>query len=167
MKKQEIINKFKEAKTEKEIKKVFRNLAKILHPDKGGTNEDFKTLSEVYFYFLNGFENHFENDYDEKDIIKTTEEMQNFINKIVFFDGVNIQLVGVWLWIDGNTKQYKTELKNLNCRWSHTRKKWYYRDEKDRMNKNIKSQNISFAEIIQKYGSQKVETKKIKQLSYK
>lgn len=34
--------------TQKEIKKAFRNLAKIHHPDKGGDTEKFKKINEAY-----------------------------------------------------------------------------------------------------------------------
>ena len=35
-----------------EAKAVFKKLAKKLHPDVGGSNEDFKLLNQVYNHFL-------------------------------------------------------------------------------------------------------------------
>lgn len=34
--------------TQDEIKKAFRNKSKVMHPDKGGNEEDFKKISEAY-----------------------------------------------------------------------------------------------------------------------
>lgn len=32
-----------------------------------------------------------------------------------------------WLWISGNTYEYKEELKQFGCRWSKKRKQWYWK----------------------------------------
>jgi len=43
----------KENATKEEIKKSFRNLSKIYHPDKGGTTEEFLKIYKSYQILIN------------------------------------------------------------------------------------------------------------------
>lgn len=40
--------------------------------------------------------------------------------------GINIEIVGLWIWVDGNTFQWKEELKEAGFAWSRSRKKWHF-----------------------------------------
>ena len=66
-----------------------------------------------------------------------------------------MELCGSWLWIGGETKTHKDELKALGCRWSQKKGLWYWRHEEDghRWYKGKKSME----EIRSKYGSQVFE----------
>ncbi|MCK5111683.1 MAG: hypothetical protein KAQ94_09190 [Arcobacteraceae bacterium] len=48
MTQKEIKKEFTEVTGINEAKKVFKKLAKILHPDVGGSNEEFKLLNKIY-----------------------------------------------------------------------------------------------------------------------
>ena len=39
---------------------------------------------------------------------------------------VEIELIGTWLWIHGDTKPVKEQLKAHNCKWHSKRKCWYW-----------------------------------------
>jgi hypothetical protein len=49
---EEIINEFSEVTGINEAKKVYKTLAKKLHPDVGGSEEEFKILNSVYNDFI-------------------------------------------------------------------------------------------------------------------
>lgn len=90
-----------------------------------------------------------------KDDYKTDEALRNVINNIVSFDGVNIEVVGSWIWVDGNTFPYKEELKKLGFKWSNNRKKWHFSTEPSG---KWHKKKMSFEDIQKKYGSEKVKT---------
>ena len=39
--------------------------------------------------------------------------LREILQKIINFDGIEIELVGSWLWVSGNTYSYKKELKEM------------------------------------------------------
>ena len=64
--------------------------------------------------------------------------------------GVQIEIIGTWVWVTGNTKQYKEELKKLNLKYAKNKQAWYIHF--DDFYKGSRS-NVSMSFIRQKYGS--------------
>lgn len=52
MNKEQIKAAFESCKEVAEAKKVYKQLAKKLHPDTGGTDEEFKILNNIYNHIL-------------------------------------------------------------------------------------------------------------------
>ena len=46
--------------------------------------------------------------------------------ELVKFENITIRIVGFYIWVDGDTKQYKDKLKSLGMFWSVNQKQWYY-----------------------------------------
>lgn len=44
---------------------------------------------------------------------ESAEEFMNIINAVLAFPGVEVELCGSWLWLSGQTREYKEELKAL------------------------------------------------------
>lgn len=144
----QIEERFKGIEGINEAKKVYRELAKQLHPDVGGTNEMFKLLNQVYNHILeHGLS--FLDDEEKFDL-----ELERVISKILHFDIV-IEVVGSWIWLSGETKSIKEELKEIGFRWRSKKKMWSYGEMKGK--RNHKEQNID--SIKAKYGCQEVKTK--------
>ena len=61
---------------------------------------------------------------------------------------VEIALIGTWLWILGDTKPYKSKLRELGCKWHFKRKCWYFHTGKYRS--SLSSSELS--ELGEKYG---------------
>jgi hypothetical protein len=40
--------------------------------------------------------------------------------------GVEISLIGVWVWVTGETKPHKESLKELKLRWHSGREAWFF-----------------------------------------
>ena len=74
------------------------------------------------------------------------------------FDGLNIEIVGLWIWVDGNSYPYKETLKECGFQWSRARKKWHYTPYDSGY---YKGQKKSFNDIRDKYGSMVVENEKV------
>jgi len=141
MTREEIIKEFAEVTGINEAKVIFKKLAKKLHPDVGGSNEEFKVLNAVY------------NDLIENKIYFSNEskidlELEKIISQILHCENITIELIGSWIWVSGETKEIKEKLKELGFKWARKKKMWYYGEMKSK-NPNPKS----IDEIKSKYGS--------------
>lgn len=59
----------------------------------------------------------------------TEDQVQELMNKIVQLKQLPdlvVDLMGSWLWVSGETKKNKEELKKLGCRWSKSKGSWYW-----------------------------------------
>jgi hypothetical protein len=101
------------------------------HPDNGGDVAACQEITAEYKKLFDMFKAGQTPDEEQKNntTTKTDEALRNVINNIVSFDGVNIEVVGSWIWVDGNTFTYKEELKKLGFKWSKNRKKWHFSTE--------------------------------------
>ncbi|EGO8243041.1 TPA: molecular chaperone DnaJ, partial [Enterococcus faecalis] len=75
-------------------------------------------------------------------------------------ENVSIEVIGAFLWVSGNTKPYKEELKALNMKWSNNKKSWYLAPDGYKK-RSKKKYNMS--DIRNMYGSQVVKEEQAKQ----
>lgn len=109
-----------------DLKKQYRTWCKKLHPDHGGDPEAFREMMEEYQEAqLHGFKK--EAQAQETEL---TAELERALKKIVTLEGLEIDLVGSWLWVSGNTFSFKDILKEAGFKWASKRKKWYFSEEK-------------------------------------
>lgn len=137
-----------------DLKKMFYSFAKVLHPDHGGTKEDFQALNNDYMYMFNIVKNvHIGKGGGtyEKENAEAPQEFVNIINKLINVPGLHIDIVGCFIWIGGNTKDNKELLKSMGFRWSSNKKLWY--KSPDGYKKSSRK-SFTYEEIINKYGIQ-------------
>ncbi|WP_141049643.1 hypothetical protein [Aliarcobacter cryaerophilus] len=153
MTREEILKEFQDIEGINEAKKIYKTLAKKLHPDIGGSEEDFKILNEIYnnliehkIYFSNSS--------------KFDIELEKIISLILHFENINIELVGSWIWVSGDTKEIKEKLKEIGFKWASKKKMWYYGEMKAK-NPNPKSME----EIKTKYGSETLKSNEKKKIA--
>ena len=144
------------AKNLDELKAEYRRLVKKYHPDCGGTDEIMKEINNEHdrlFEELKAKHNAKADEYHQT--TETAAEFIEIINALIKLSGLVVELCGSWLWIGGETKAHKDELKAMGCRWSQKKGLWYWRHEEDghRWYKGKKSME----EIRSKYGSQVFE----------
>lgn len=143
----EIIERFTNLDGINEAKRIYKELAKLCHPDTDlGDTESFKILNEIY------------NDYLENGIVISEDmefdlELEKIISQILYYEDLIIEVVGSWIWLDGNTKDIREHLKELGFKWRSKKKLWSYGQMK-RRNPN----NISMDDIKNKYGCKTVKT---------
>ena len=153
MTREEILREFREVTGINEAKKIYKTLAKKLHPDVGGSEEEFKILNAVYTDLIE-HKIYFSND------IKIDIELEKIISLILHFENITIELVGSWVWVSGDTKEIKEKLKELGFKWAMKKKMWYYGEMKSK-NPTPKSME----EIKSKYGSETLKTKEKKEIA--
>ena len=153
-------NYFAQCNTLEEVKALYRQLAKEHHPDKGGNLETMQTINNQYSRVINTIAKggKFTEAEAEAEILKA-EAYQEAVNKVINLEGINIELVGSWLWITGNTKPHAATLKTEPARFVWAKKKtdfsaWFFRTEEHKTSN--RGQKMDLDQIRHKYGSHKI-----------
>ena len=136
---------FENCKTLDELKAEYRRLSKIYHPDLGGDLEIMKQINAQYETAFDAL-----NASSDEPKAETAADFINIINALVKLQGITIELCGSWLWISGDTKAVKEELKAAGCRWASKKSMWYWHPA-DWKPANRKTATMEH--IRQKYGS--------------
>lgn len=147
-----------------DVKEEYRKLAKMLHPDNGGDAEEFKRMMQAYTSAYNRFKgvHRKQTDKTTQDTKKGTqdaytsahddfsaEQFADIINKVIGLDGVEIEIVGSWIWLGGNTYFYRDRIKAAGFFWSSKHKKWYYNGSTKKSKKHSK---MSYTDICNLHG---------------
>lgn len=155
---------FKDCKSIESVKKTYRRLCKEYHPDlHGGKFEDeMKQINAEYEIAFNCFKNVHETAEDSTktytsstDSTETAEEFMEIINALIHCEGVEIDLVGRWIWLTGNTYQYRDVIKGMGFRYASKKKAWYWHTAEDACKSR---KGLSLDQIKDKYGCERFET---------
>lgn len=145
------------------LKKEYFKLAKKYHPDAGGTTEQMQQLNAEYENLLkkllsgSGL-----SEEQKKNEIELDEALRKVIDELVILEGINIEIVGKWIWVSGNTYPVKDTFKKVGM---FPVKKdnvfyWVYKGSESRGRGNL-----SMDEIKKKYGVEKIDIKPTKKLN--
>lgn len=148
---------FQNPQTLDDLKHQYKHLAQKHHPDVGGDTAVMQAINAEYsarFEVLKRSQNTQAAEDTTGKTRATTESAGDFIeiiNRLLSLDGLEIELCGRWLWIRGNTRAHKEELKAAGCRWSSSKKlwSWHFAEDGDRWHRGSKS----MSQIRSKYGS--------------
>ena len=164
---------FKSINTLEELRKQYRDLLKIHHPDNGGNVSDMQEINAEYDKLFKALKDRHEKTTENKENNTKTDfnnmkydfsedvKLREVLQQIITFESINIEIVGCWIWVDGNTYNYKDTLKNIGFKWAREKKKWYFHTEAFRKRSHKK---LSMEDIRNYYGSTEVETGGIKRL---
>lgn len=146
------LNYFKDCKTLQDVKQLYKELAKLNHPDLGGTTEKMQEINAEYLKACKLVANsqNFTNEEFENEILNA-ELYKNAIEAVINLEGLIIEVVGGWIWITGNTYPHKTALKSANFMFASKKKAWYFRSAEFKVSNRNK--NYSLEDIKSKYGS--------------
>ena len=146
-------NLFKDCRNWDEAKTLFRKLSKTMHPDWGGTHEQFIELVKQFENFTPTFseDNKFANaDFDKRKFADIIEILKDL-------DDVTISFIGTFIWIEGNTYSQKDKIKAVklqgynSARYASKKKAWYF-SPIDYKKKSKKLYHME--DIIEIFGSQ-------------
>lgn len=157
---------FKNVDTLEGLRKQYRDLLKVNHPDNGGDVATMQEINAEYDRLFKILKDRHESNTTSNENKKTTydqmkydftedQKLRETLQQIIGFDGINIEIVGCWIWVDGNTYQYKDALKELGFKWASQKKRWYFHTEEFRKRSH---KTLSMEDIRNYYGSTEVET---------
>jgi hypothetical protein len=157
-----------EISTLDDLKKAYKNLAKKLHPDKGGDTAKFQAMQNEYDLLVNEIlKTGNLNTQQVKNEVELDEIFKQIVNALIPYENLNIEIIGTWIWLSGTfndlaplTKKYGNGLlDSLGFKWA-SNKKMYYLDTTGKGTKNKKEMSID--NIRNKYGSQTIKSGKAK-----
>ena len=161
---------FKNVQTLDELRKQYKNLLKKYHPDNGNGSEEITKAINVEYEKLfkilknnhsrqNATEGNTETKYSSYNDMKydfaEDSLLREMIQKVIYFSDITIEIIGNWIWISGNTYQYRKELKEIGFKWASNKKMWYWKSE---VYQKKSRKTLSMNDIRNYYGSTEVET---------
>lgn len=165
---------FKDINTLEQLRKQYRDLLKKYHPDNAnGSTETtqeinaeydrlFKVLKDRHEKSTDSKENNAKTDFNNMKYDFTEDELlREMLQKVIHLSDITIEIIGNWLWISGNTYQYREKLKDLGFKFTGQKKSWYWHSEAFRKRSKKK---LSMDDIRNYYGSTEVETNGTKRL---
>jgi hypothetical protein len=154
---------FAACRTLEEGKALYRELAMKHHPDHGGDLATMQAINAQWAQFLaenakaDGYRRqqdaHAENRKSAADFHDLDEVGELLRLKIEFalnLEGVEVELMGFWVWLTGNTKPHKEAIKAQGFRWAHEKQAWYFAGVP-----SFNRQKRTLDEIRSMHGSQK------------
>lgn len=140
------------------LKQAFRRLAIKFHPDRNrdkDTTQEMKDINNEYQKILESIQNN--NHYSDKERYKAGKERDSqyaeIISNLMKYESISVELCGLWLWIGGETKAIKEDLKKMGCKWARKKKMWYWRPAGLKSFKRT-GKEYSMDEIRKSYGSE-------------
>ena len=162
---------FSECQTIEEAKALYRELCKQHHPDAGG---DLRTMQDINAQWAtfqaegakaDGYkrqqDNHAEgrkSAADFHDLEEVGEQIRTMIEFALNLEGVEVELMGLWVWLTGNTKAHRETFKAWNTaheetplkwKWSPKKLAWYFAGVP-----TFNRKDTTLEEIRNNYGSQ-------------
>ena len=122
---------FKDINTLEELRRQYRDLLKKYHPDNAnGSTEATQEINAEYDRLFKMLKDRHESKSADNQNTKQSDYSQNMydwendkalhevLEKIINFNGIDIEIAGQWIWISGNTYAYKKELKEIGFKWA-------------------------------------------------
>lgn len=142
-----------------ECKKQYRKLVFQHHPDRGGDDDAMKQVNAEWEYLRkHNFNIHMTKDgsvyTDHRQTVpdEVTEHFAAIINALVKLDGIVIEICGSFIWLSGETYEYRKALKALGFKWARRKKMWYMAPPNYRKS----GPEMTMNEIRMHYGSKMV-----------
>ena len=121
-------------RTLEELKAMYRQLAMQHHPDVGGNEEAMKAVNNEYDELFPKLKDIHQTKDGETYTARqatneTADDFKDLINELMKMDGIVIEVIGCFVWVTGNTKPHKEELKILHFQWHSKKIAWYLKPE--------------------------------------
>lgn len=144
---------FDHLRTLSEVKAEYKRLVKINHPDVGGDTATMQAINAQYAEAVKRIACNGEGRDRENAAKEVPLEFVAALSKIVALDGIEIDLVGAWLWVTGETYKHRAALKAAGYKWACKKLAWYWHPEWAAVERGSKK---SLDEIKDKYGSSRL-----------
>lgn len=144
---------FENCTTLNEVKAIYKKLAKENHPDLGGDTIIMQQINNEYAYACARVAREGNLTSEEADNeMHLSELYREAIEKIIHLPGIIIEVVGHWIWVTGNTKPVKEELKAAHFYFASKKVAWYFRADEYK----TRGGKRTLDEIRARYGSERI-----------
>ncbi len=166
---------FNNVSTLEELRRQYKELLKRFHPDNPqGSTQATQEINAEYDRLFKLLKDKHESKSDKTADSTNTKQseysknmydwendkaLREMLQKSISFDGIEIEIVGAWIWISGNTYSYKKDLKELGFKWVSQKKMWYWKSE-SYQKKSRKT--LSMNDIRNYYGSVKIQMNELR-----
>ena len=125
------------------------------HPDRGGNVEAMKALNSEYDQLFPKLKDvHQTRDGEtytaRESTTETADQFKDLINEPMKMDDIIIEIIGCFVWVTGNTRPHKEQLKSLKFQWHSKKIAWYLKPE-DYRKRSRKDYDLD--EIREMYGT--------------
>jgi len=116
--------------TLEELKGLYRKLAMRHHPDRGGDTETMKAVNTEYDILFPLLKDVHKNKDGEtytakRSTSETADQFKNLITELMKMEGIEIEIIGRFVWVTGDTKPHRGKLKALGFKWHNKKTAWY------------------------------------------
>lgn len=124
-------NFFKNCHTLEDLKKEYKRLAMIYHPDReGGDLETMQMINNEYDELFPLLKNKHNKENTKNQTSEGIEDYKNIIDELIKYNDITIELCGTWLYVYGDgTRQIKDIIKGLGFWWANKKQMWYLKPE--------------------------------------
>ena len=142
-----------------DIKKAYREKARLYHPDRNPAGADMMKLINAAYAVLRNTQTLTVK--ENATLTEYPEILSKVLNAIYTLNGLVIEVCGLWVWVTGNTKIHKDTLKEQGFKWAKNKGSWFYRPDTAKSRNRYKPWDMD--QIRETYGSIKntVKTKHI------
>ncbi len=152
---------FANIKTLEELKKAYKKLVFELHPDVSGrdTEKAFQQMQNEYDNVFARVKNIHQNSEGEtytKENNEMPDVFKDLVAQLATMNGVDVEIIGTFVWLSGQTLMHKDRIKALGFRWSSNKKMWYKAPENYRKTSRKK---YEIGELREMFGTQTYSAK--------
>lgn len=140
--------------TLEELKGEYKKLVMMHHPDRGGNLETMQEINAEYDETFPRLKNKHKNkdgEAYEKENEEAPNEFKDLMETLIRMDGVHIEIIGCFVWVSGDTRPHKDQLKAMGFKW-HSKKLCWYKAPADYKRRSKKQ--YAMDEIRDMYGVQ-------------
>ncbi len=139
-----------------DLKRRYHALCKELHPDVGGSEEAMKALNAEYAQTLKRLMNDERGNESEYSAEAEASELlyRDKIAAVAHLEGLELEIIGTWLWVMGNTYAHRETLKSAGFSFAPVKKVWFYRASEYRTRTRGEAHDME--DIRSKYGATKI-----------
>lgn len=143
---------FDQCATLAEMKRLYRELAQRNHPDHGGDNATMQAINAAYSEAVKHFSRYGSMPKNERrqaaNRRRSTQAVEKAIAAIQNLPGIKVELVGLWVWVSGDTYPHREIFKANGYHWANKKRMWYF------AGCPAQSHGVAMDSIREKYGSE-------------